>query len=332
MIIIPCAYLDYTGYTGTRGNPKGCLLCDLDYMGYKGTRGSPEGCLLCALDCKGQSQGDPISYPTSRGALSKFPTRPQIYTFLGHMHTIHVPPWPPDATRSAARCHEPPVITKCMQGNDCALVLTPSPLQLRLEGVADISQAQYAGGDETDETAFYPLATTPPTVDPVSLEEECAIPETQTAPPSKGVKALRVLRPPAFLVARAWDYTLTTANPISPWPPPPPHLLEHLLEPVNNWLAHWSQLAKNFPRSTKRNQHCQKPTVANRNPYAALALLNGKSSSKPSSSNLAQTLTAWATGTLSTSTEITGNASRQSYHTYLKSAPHSMPLVAWVIP
>ena len=172
-----------------------------------------------------------------------------------------------------------------MQGNDCAPVLTPSPLQLRLEGVADISQAQYAGGDETDETAFYALATTPPTADPVSLEEECAIPETQTALPSKGVKALRVLRPPAFLVARAWDYTLTTANPISPWPPPPPHGQEHLLEPVNNWLAHWSQLAKNFPRSTKRNQHCQKPTVANRNPYAALALLNGKSSSKPSSSN-----------------------------------------------
>ena len=135
------------GYKGTRGNSEGCLLCDLDYMGYKGTRGNPEGCLLCALDCKGQPQGDPISYPTSRGALSKFPTRPQIYTFLGHMHMIHVPPWPPDGIRSAARCHEPPVITTCMQGNDCAPVLTPSPLQLRLEGVLDISHVNRKNPD-----------------------------------------------------------------------------------------------------------------------------------------------------------------------------------------
>ena len=41
------------GFTGTRGNPKGCLLCDLDYMGYKGTRGNPKGCLLCDLDYMG---------------------------------------------------------------------------------------------------------------------------------------------------------------------------------------------------------------------------------------------------------------------------------------
>ena len=108
--------LFYMGYKGTRGSPKGCLLCDLFYMGYKGTRGNPKGCLLYALDCKGQPQGDPISYPTSRGALSKFPTRPQIYTLLGHMHTIHVPPWPPDVIRSAARCHECRICDKISQG------------------------------------------------------------------------------------------------------------------------------------------------------------------------------------------------------------------------
>ena len=78
----------------------------------------------------------------SREALPKFLTRPQIYTFLRHMHMrlVHVPPWPPPTeTICVARCHEPPVITTCMPGNDCANVLTPPPLQLRLEGVFAIS-------------------------------------------------------------------------------------------------------------------------------------------------------------------------------------------------
>ena len=43
-----------------RGNPEGCLLCDLGYMGYKGTRGNPKGCLLWDLDYMGYYQESEI--------------------------------------------------------------------------------------------------------------------------------------------------------------------------------------------------------------------------------------------------------------------------------
>ena len=76
-----------------------------------------------------------------------------------------------------------------------------------------------------------------------------------------------------------WDYTPTTANPISPWPPSPTHRQRLPLEPVTNWMAHWSQPAGKFPpRPNRRNKQFHEPTAATKNAYAALALLKSKGS------------------------------------------------------